>query len=87
MSEEGRQPGSSTGWRYPTGRYNYDSQRYWEEVGKPIIDEALVQGGAWTTVFDRELANTQWLVAPDELAIVYLLEEALRDAQPRSGLR
>jgi len=69
-------------WRPPSGKENYDSLGYWEAVGRPIIEEALGQGGFWTEIFDRDAAEKQWPVAPDELAMLYLLPDALQGRAP-----
>jgi len=69
-------------WRPPRGKENYDSLGYWEAVGRPIIQEALGQGGFWTEIFDPDAAEKQWPVAPDEFAMLYLLPDALQDRAP-----
>ena len=72
---EGMEPTAemSASWKQPTGRDNYNRLQYWQDVGKPFIDEALAQGGFWTEVFDPDLARDQWLRAADEIAILYML--------------
>lgn len=71
---------TSRDWKQPTGRENYNGPRYWETVGRPLIDEALAEGGFWTEVFDPDLARTQWQAAPDILAILHLLPGVIQDA-------
>lgn len=63
-------------WRRPEGRHDYSSLGYWQETGKPLIDECLARDGFWTEVFDPDLAREQWHAAPDELAVTHLLPEA-----------
>ena len=69
-------------WRPPTGKENYDSLGYWEAVGRPIIQEALAECGFWTEIFDPDVAERQWPAAPDELAMLYLLPDALQSRAP-----
>jgi hypothetical protein len=47
-------------------------------VGKPIIDEALAQGGFWTEVFDPDLGQKEWHIAPNDLAMLYLMPQVLQ---------
>ncbi len=67
-------------WKRPDGNDNYSSTLYWQEVGRPIIDELLAQGGWWTEVFDPSLAAERWQAAPDELAVISLLAEFFEGA-------
>jgi len=69
-------------WRPPTGKENYDSLGYWEAVARPIIQEALAECGFWTEIFDPDVAERQWPAAPDELAMLYLLPDALQSRAP-----
>ena len=65
-------------WRRPTGRYNYDSSRYWEQVGLALVDEALdSRDGFWPQLFDPAAAVRHWRASPDLLAIAHLLPDAL----------
>ena len=64
-------------WKQPNGNDNYNSSLYWETVGKPIIEEALSQGGLWTKIFDPDKTIRKWQSAPDDLAILYLLQNVL----------
>jgi hypothetical protein len=64
-------------WRKQRGNHHYDSRLYWRSVGSPIIEEALAEEGWWTEVFDPSSARSTWHDAPDELAIAYLLPEAI----------
>lgn len=64
-------------WRQPRGNHHYDSALYWTTVGAPIIEQALAEPGWWTELFDPASARRKWQEAPDELAIAYLLPEAM----------
>jgi hypothetical protein len=76
--ETGTSPGAAKGsdldWKRPTGRENYDSARYWQTVGKSLIDEALREGGFWEEVLARQLVVERWHERPDLLPILYLLK-------------
>jgi hypothetical protein len=78
---EGREPQAemSSSWKRPWGRENYDGPLYWQQVGKPLIDEALARGGFWTQIFDPDLAGKHWQTNPDALAILYLLPDVLQN--------
>ena len=64
-------------WKRAKGNRNFKSSAYWQEVGAPIIFNAIEQGGFWTTIFDPDLVKLQWESAPDAFAIAYLLPETL----------
>ncbi len=66
----------------PGGKKNYDFRSYWLRVGKPIIDEAIENGGFWTTVFDPDAVKTGWVKGADELAIAHLADAGLGAARP-----
>ena len=72
-------------WKRPQGNSNYSSAIYWKEVGKPIIDEALAEGGWWTEIFDPALTASLWPQAPDELAVASLVPEVQAPCVKESG--
>jgi hypothetical protein len=59
------------------GSRYYNSFTYWQTIGQPLIREALASDGFWQEIFDPQLAKQDWINAPDELAILYLLPGAL----------
>ena len=67
----------STPWKTTHKHKKYMYRAYWEDVGQSLIREALAAGGFWASVFDPDAASRDWRAAPDELAIAYLLPEAL----------
>lgn len=71
-----------SGWKQSSGTADYDNLLYWKMVGKPIIDEALAQGGFWTKIFDPDRAKENWQAAPDDLAILHLLPHLLQGPFP-----
>lgn len=66
-------PEDRPAWLGVRGMHSYDTTRYWEAVGLPLIDEALQQGGFWTEVFDPDPVRTGWREVADELTMLYLL--------------
>ena len=73
---EAKRPGplvSGDDWKRPMGRENYDGVSYWGTVGRPLIEEALANGGFWTEVFDPDAVAAGWQEKPDLLPILYLL--------------
>ena len=70
---------TTANWKVPKGRRNYDGALYWQTAGKPLVAEALRQGGFWTEVFDPILARGSQIDNADALAILHLLPRALRE--------
>jgi hypothetical protein len=64
-------------WQRAGRRRFYDTGLYWEDVGKPVLADALGRDGFWTEVFDPPAVRADWRNEPDELAVVCLLPEAL----------
>jgi hypothetical protein len=72
------QPGDDgAGWRRVTEGKDYDSMLYWQTVGRPLIEEALEQGGFWTELFDPDAARKEWQDAPQKFAIAHLLDDVV----------
>ena len=65
------------GWRTVDRSRSYDTVAWWDEVGAPLLDEALATGGFWTEVLDPDRVASARLDAPDELALLHLLPAAL----------
>lgn len=55
----------------------YDARLAWREVGASLIEDALRDGGFWTEVFDPDLTRLHAFEAPDELAMLAVLEDVL----------
>ena len=68
---------ATSGWQRVKGNVKFNSSAYWKEVGAPLISEALAGNGFLERVFDVDSARSKWKSAPDEIAIVHLLPEAL----------
>jgi len=49
-----------SGWKQSSGTADYDNLLYSKMVGKPIIDDALDQGGFWTMIFDPDRVKENW---------------------------
>lgn len=65
-------------WQRLTDGKDYDSMRYWQTVGRPLVDEALGSDGFWTEVFDPDSAREQWQGAPQKLMILHLLDDVVQ---------
>ena len=76
-AEPTAETGARADWKRPVGNHLYDSLLYWQIVGRPIVEDALREGGVWTRIFDPDLARKHWKVAPDQLANAYLLSDLL----------
>lgn len=59
------------------GSRYYDAGAFWKGPGRPLIDEALVNGGFWTEVLDEATVRAAPIDAPDELTMLYEVERAL----------
>jgi hypothetical protein len=55
----------------------YDARRSWREVGAPLIEDALRNGGFWTEVFDPDAVRQHVFESPDELAMLAMVPEVL----------
>jgi hypothetical protein len=64
-------------WQRNGRRRFYDTRMYWEDVGGPIVADALRGDGVWTEIFDPSAARRDWRAEPDELAVLCLLPDAL----------
>ena len=64
-------------WVRITGLKGYDNKGYWKTSGRPLITAALKQDGFITEVFDSSLAKERWLLAPDEIVMLHVLEDLL----------
>jgi hypothetical protein len=73
----GESPADATTWKIPLRHASYDSNLYWQTVGKRLITETLSEEGIWTEVFDPNLTREQWQVAPDALMMLSLLPQAI----------
>ena len=63
-------------WRRGRRWGKYRNEAYWEQVGSPLVDEALKTGGFWCDVFEPERIREQWnrsKGAADALVIAHLL--------------
>ncbi|MCG8554399.1 MAG: hypothetical protein MJD61_03795 [Proteobacteria bacterium] len=70
--------GVSPTWMTPANRREYDNQRYWNDVAKPLIDGCLERGDLWSEIFDPDLVKERWAEKPDELVIMHLLPDVLQ---------
>jgi hypothetical protein len=73
-------------WQTAGRRRFYDTHQYWQEVGRPILSEALAAAGWWSEIFDPKLTHDSWAKEPDELAVICLLPEAITSALPPAGI-
>lgn len=76
---------SPSGWQRAGRRRFYDTRMYWEEVGRPVLDEVLRTDGFWTQVLDPDRAREHWQSAPDALVVLGLLDRALERAASAAG--
>ena len=71
---------SSARWRRHSRHRKYHYKFYWKDVGLPLIQEALDQGGFWTDVFDPTGVDDEgwrWRSRPDAVVILHLLPGVL----------
>lgn len=68
-----RQMNSFPRWRKCPGKDYYDYTLYWQEVGSPIIEEALARGGFWEEIFDVDRVQKERDKVTIELGMMYLL--------------
>ena len=62
-----------TDWLRKRNHRKYSYRIYWEQVGEPLVREAMNRGGFWTGIFDPDLVEDGWATAPDALVIAHLL--------------
>jgi hypothetical protein len=55
----------------------HPTEKAWETVAEPIVQEALADGGTWTQILSSDLVAADWRAAPDHVAIAHLLDEAV----------
>jgi hypothetical protein len=67
-------------WRPAQGKRYYDYDRYWEDVGGPLVARLTGADGPWTEVFDPARVRGGAATAPVEVALVALVGEALAAA-------
>jgi len=75
-------------WRETRRFRKFDSKRYWKEVGRPLVDEALREGGFWTELFEPEAARARWRefkAGADVLVLTHLLPKVLSGSLPVSA--
>jgi hypothetical protein len=60
-------------WMECTGVRNYNDALYWQDVGAPLIREALAREGLWVQLFEPALAQQRWHESADRLAMIHLL--------------
>ncbi|MGE3172573.1 MAG: hypothetical protein AB7O97_08080 [Planctomycetota bacterium] len=72
-------------WMRSSRHHSFDHRRYWQVVGRPLIDAALREGGFWTELFDPDRARARWQdfkYGPDLLALMHLLPRAVEARWP-----
>ena len=62
-------------WARPHGGEDFVAWRYWNLVGKGVIEDSLRQGGLWQEVFEPDKVRESWRSVPDELLLLRALEE------------
>lgn len=67
----------------PIGRHRtFHQKRYWLYPGKPLLDEALAEGGFWTELFDPDHELTGHHKRADDLVLAHLLPRVLSESEP-----
>lgn len=64
-------------WKRPRPHKKYFYTLYWKEAGLPLLEEALVADGFWTTLFEPKQVRLRWKGHADEIVIAHLLPEIL----------
>ncbi|MFH0944398.1 MAG: hypothetical protein V2A76_04300 [Planctomycetota bacterium] len=58
-------------------RYAFDNVRYWQSLGRSLMDEAIERGELVNQIFDVDKVRKKLPEEPDILAVLYLLERIL----------